>query len=1685
MTQNKTHNIRAHAFSLGVCMTFDGLVFLNDLEGTFHLLHDPTRDFAIQVRYISCQRHFVCIDAVSIKHGQTVVAVLAARTEEENSMAYVNGTVMRSLSTGFDGHAGTTVSFTKMTPTLFSYVIPSTLVININTYPGHLDLSSKVLNATFCYNCSGLWGSCNNNSLNDLHDYNSSIWGRFGNTSMHRSTWSLSTVTQDYLRNVFLKSWQASKDKDLLVANGLNRTNGPFALRVNGTVLKTNELFSMVGSDTSMEIFVKVAKKGVVWTYSQRNVFGLILDKTVLIFQGDTTMDTGLSINLHTWYKICITYEAVTERLNVYAVEMSGLFELRTYTNAFSKDLFYPGGIFSVGGTYIPASGVVKVAAFVGDVFQIRLWNKTLSVDEIRTNVAVNIPCNSKDLASMWRFEQIQHGSFQDCAASVTLKVANNIAATRVSWVEAIFSNVYEKQSALTVFARTEKLNYLEQKCVGMISAFDSCIRKNQPIFKLFKTLCIRELWISGFFAIPWHTNSMISKFCSTLHQENATQHCKCLKRVRRDWSGVNVDKRCYFGKLDSSGNCVCVNGFYGQTCQIECPGGSGNSCYGQGNCNRIDGSCDCQINFATSSCNGCATNWTGSDCGVALGIRNRHRMAYSCQSSKRNLIGFSGAGLRINSYGEFYLIRTKEIRLQARYLPCANRTICLHAIGLNVENTNLTVYNPNITAKGENVVVNGNPVRITHARMISSRVQLIPLSTTMLKIVTHGAQQVNTTLTFLATDMFVTVTSNTCDAIDGLCGSCESYRRETKASEKVMEYTMRACKVENQSDSIFVYNKRPFFENRTTSDFVYMIYLNNSGISSEELLNVFRPTSDFTIEIFVKLFTRTGTLLSYFNIDTMGIVLSESLKIYYGHEVIDCKIKPKLNVWVRFVFAYDAKLSILSVYQFKSRYDYEVNRFILKRPLLEAKGHLQIGYWQATKSKPNAEQRAPFNGFVDELRIWDKNFGQFFLESLHRSEIPLRNRLKAYWKFNEAQGSTYYDETAGMKLRLPKSINSLDVWRFSDLLSFPLKQVINKPEIYNETLKLAINVRCKTLIYHKDLNERCGRFLGKALVDFFYLSCTEEGYGRKDTEAAYPTLLAYISYCKSVMNVDKWPRLALCDVVPSRYYGSIGAIGCVVPCKCMCEAVHTRCVFEHGYCRPDRSMLYPGGKINTCSGKGECNITTGTCECQENWKGNSNCSACTPGWTGNDCQIVATPEPPSSVCSLIPGGHLVTLNAIHTTFYGHGEFHMLGNEVDRSRIHVFQEPCLDDMSRCITGIAVKTDMHMIRIKATGKDQTEPKLTIDNKVTLMEKERIEFDDIAVTRSESSLYGITIANNTRNSLHLTVRNLGREFVITLRVTGRYCNMSTSLCSRCHESGGKLFDLPHSEIEDAVKVPRDQLALSKKFHETAKFRLRFKGVGVATNVLPSVYFSKDITIELRFTAKSASVLDSTLFSVSGSASFGLVVQRTLKLVIGREFYDTAYSIERDKVNHVTLVYSHALRQIRVFYINSLGNIRRRIIDLPTWLSFLEPMSTIVVSEWVSGFRDRSFYPATPFQGVIHEMRIWQHAYSHVDIEWLYKKKATKTDRGLLSLWKFDEGRGNVVRDLVSGINLYIPPVRTAPEWVRITVSRIPIPIGNDVKFPNAREKQRAISWCHVQIYSSPLYLACSALSRPSLR
>ncbi|XP_033745589.1 uncharacterized protein LOC117331103 [Pecten maximus] len=107
----------------------------------------------------------------------------------------------------------------------------------------------------------------------------------------------------------------------------------------------------------------------------------------------------------------------------------------------------------------------------------------------------------------------------------------------------------------------------------------------------------------------------------------------------------------------DTTGYCKCVEGYWGPSCEYECPGGGSYSCFGKGQCNATTGECTCVIGAqASTNCSVCHTGWTGDDCSIAVFAGSTTSSNISIFYESGGVKTFDGSLITVQSPGEYIL---------------------------------------------------------------------------------------------------------------------------------------------------------------------------------------------------------------------------------------------------------------------------------------------------------------------------------------------------------------------------------------------------------------------------------------------------------------------------------------------------------------------------------------------------------------------------------------------------------------------------------------------------------------------------------------------------------------------------------------------------------------------------------------------------------------------------------------------------------------------------------------------------------------------------------------------------------------------------------------------------------------------------------------------------------------------
>ena len=696
---------------------------------------------------------------------------------------------------------------------------------------------------------------------------------------------------------------------------------------------------------------------------------------------------------------------------------------------------------------------------------------------------------------------------------------------------------------------------------------------------------------------------------------------------------------------------------------------------------------------------------------------------------------------------------------------------------------------------------------------------------------------------------------------------------------------------------------------------------------------------------------------------------------------------------------------------------------------------------------------------------------------------------LSALWQFDEGVGEVVVNRIpSSSNIYLPSVFTSRPIWQFSYTRhTLPAEVTSVSVQFKNITFGSLASSLCFRLIYDARLESQCTRHLNKAVLQFYYKACLADIHSSGSLDWAYVVLSAYADYCQTVLHLPSSPTQRLCHQFPERLQQQWIGENCSL--KCLFGSPDTRntslCICSRGYWGEDCANECPGGGNSPCSDHGNCNAESGKCECDLNWQGDSDCSSCSPGWSGADCSVaLAASQLPA--CSAFLGGHFTNFDDAHFNFFGVGEFWLVKS--NRFSGQFRQVPCHNGKTRCINTVAFSfaTGASMA-FHAPYDESNRPVVWVNGSLAEFASTKLNISSDVVLEQTSSTTFVLISSG--GDLKFQLRVVGRGLVIAGYINKSLCNETTALCGNCDgnrendlnvTSGSSLQETWRVSAEDSLFVYNYGEYKEERVVTGAEYALKFKRVGVSTDLIPEVFHSPVITIELLFKLLTKSNPGGVLFTYSKTITLTLFIEVNLKVRIGLELWDTGLSPEIETWNQVTFVYDNVTGAITLYHINSVGVVRQAtynmisgvlkrggcIISVGQWIPALETTTQ-------EGDQLRGFY------GVIDEVRFWNRKFSLHEVETSWRINVISTAPHLAILWKFNEGQSDVVYDLVSGVHLYIPSVRRAPRWVFSYASVRILPVTTEITFQTSELRLQAEDWCNENIKTSPVSYACGGL------
>lgn len=885
--------------------------------------------FEIQARMVTCFSSSSCFNAVAVRIDQHSLLVHARFIVQEEPVIYVNGKAKYSVEFGF-GPANKHFTFKRISRLQFVLSSIYGVKLMVRLYDRYLDIHLRVDNKTYCHNTQGLWSNCNINHMNDF-------------VSREGEIVSAQNVTQTWLHGTYGPSWLVPA-KDSLFHYDINRyheqrdlSGGGYALYFQKTGAHTGEIYSFSSSDLTIEFMVRAeSQNGTLVSYSSSKMFAVILESgKIKLRYEDTILDTLAIIEFKKWNHIALVWSKFTRILQFYHIVETGLVHSRNFPIASNVNVFQPGGVLALG-YYQPPPGRLNLPlkeGFIGEMDELRIWNLKLDPLSISASWKRNLDCSRRvpNLASLWKFNEGFGTIAFDCVSSAHISFQSGIWHGP-QWV---FSTAPIQHFSVNLneaynFRFGSKWMNAEKTCYDLV--FRSLLTTqytmlNSATLWFYHMSCVASVTRSSNTSFAYWSLLAVSDFYQMFHQYSswyAQSLCGHVSAVNLpEWYGLKCDKVCKYG-LPKSDKCVCMDGFFGVNCSKECPGGYHTPCSGQSQCNNITGKCNCPVTAnVTDDCSVCSPGWIGADCSVALGGNISNSENFTCQAfGASHYTSFDRAGFTFGTYGEFYLLKSNQVTVQVRQIPCMSNSFCISAVAVRAGSSNLVIRSSH-NGSGEALVWFNRQLTGKTRLDLASDYKFRKISPLGYEIVKKDGRTMSLKVKAWQRYLSFEITSSAtiCSDPSGLCSSCDSniendFTNSTSAvfwgksisQRKIIDILKSQWRVADV-DSLFVFGSTSFKERREITSNGYALHFSGSLAFSNNLNASFVQGKDLTVQFFVRIHASGGTILSYAKDYTFAIVNDAKVKIYLGAKIYDVGVSLPMRSWVQVSITYNSAI--------------------------------------------------------------------------------------------------------------------------------------------------------------------------------------------------------------------------------------------------------------------------------------------------------------------------------------------------------------------------------------------------------------------------------------------------------------------------------------------------------------------------------------------------------------------------------------------------------------------------------------------------------------------------------------------------------------------------------------------------------------------------------------------------------
>ena len=1228
-------------FGQGHVYTFRKASFKFSFPGEFYVVRDNNQHLEIQIRTTYCYNSSICISAVAIRYDSDVLVVRSGYTSEANFIILKN-----EIRQDFDDASAIVLCKTKIQRNSKSKItIESTsgqfFKLGIRSLQGKLSVTVR-LSEMFCENSEMLCGSCVGDQIRIYNESwivssEKSLFDCMYSDSSFHETRKVSTAGH----SVFLNNSEISSDfmKDVIRPN----------------------------IDFTIELAVKpLGTKGMILFYRTVTEFDFFIDTTFKIMVNGTIFDTSIIAVLGKWHQITIVWQYINFQMVFYSYCENENFQYMSFK--VSQNFFFENyGYLGLGHPSYRYSNITLYSNsaekqyFVGEIDEMRIWHKAFFyVDVIETRL-LRIKTYPSLLKCHWNFDEGEGNTIKEFVNKYNFKIKNfGTLRTSVKWRISGLPLQPSYIPSFSTFDNIEDQLRAERKCKRFAShdVFHQCSSIfGQGYLSLFYVACVDNIAGSSNIEASMTILVDMSDYCQETAELSiwpAQQFCQEFAEFP-DWTGSNCSIPCLHPKnfLTSFKNsCDCQPGFWGLSCDKVCPGGLDNPCHGHGICDSATGSCQCAPNWQGINCDQCAADWYGGDCSVAV-----QSVAYAkdrvCTLTGNGLLStVDGANLKLKGFGTFDLFDSPSfLKIQVVMQTCTESKSCILNVGIQFHNSNTLTIS---AVKGGELKLDGKELDAFYQLRISGYYILTRMDRYTFDISETKGLVIRIFIHEGYINLFVRTPQKICSSSSGLCGFCKNQRLTCTLNDLdclIRKFGLaKALRYAKIPDHIILKYLQGFSVNDVNNIILdqtekeittgFGIELDN-GYMASSVFTAQHLSSDYiTLQIRIKLHSCTGeengcVVLSYSNENTFAVLILDGyFHIQFGSNLYTTSLSVQISKWFQVSIIYHQTTGEL-IFHYVSNETSISTYLIIPREVFTVGGSLVIGQWQESDSGLGSPPNGTFVGDIDRILVWNRRLTHSDIILYWQS--PLVNPTEGLimgWNFDFGRGFISYDFVSNQSLIISASGT---VWIESDF--HQEGQTIASINIkYLEEVPMSITTFCLNIMTTRPfLGKKCSSLSIRSYIIFYQTFCVLNVASSmsQNLDISMDTIFTFSEICQVYKKLKDFPVRPLCNNFQSRNFPIWKGSNCWMQCI-YGKIQNDSCVCNAGFWGPTCKNECPGGHRSACNEHGVCDTTTGTCRCEVQWSGDSECSTCAPGYTGITCDLMEPEISPSE-----------------TTFYG------------------------------------------------------------------------------------------------------------------------------------------------------------------------------------------------------------------------------------------------------------------------------------------------------------------------------------------------------------------------------------------------------------------------------------------------